>query len=170
MEPVAARPQLPEDYGVPEDVEGLLPWSYVAERLADARHFWLSTVTPSGAPHTRPIDGFWLDDRLYFGGGSEAAWRRNLERNPRACVNLEDGERAVILHGTVSVMLSDRALAERLFEMSRAKYDESQSQSPDDYEGKDVLVFEPSVAFAWKVFFEDATRWRFPSGIERVGW
>ena len=67
------------------------------------------------------------------------------------------------------MILSDRALAERLFEMSRAKYDESQNQSPDDYEGKDVLVFEPSVAFAWRVFFEDATRWRFPSETGRVG-
>lgn len=164
MEPVAARPQLPEDYGVPTDPEGLLPWSYVAGRLADASRYWLSTVTPGGAPHTRPVDGSWLDDRLYFGGSPEVVWRRNLERNPRACVNLEDGESAVILHGTVRVIRSDRALAERLFEMSRAKYDESHGQSPDDYEGQDVLVFEPSVAFAWKVFFEDATRWRFPSG------
>ena len=76
-------------------------------------------------------------------------------------MNLEDGEQAVILHGTVTVVHSDRALAERLFEMSSAKYDESHGQSADDYEGEDVLVFEPSVAYAWKVFFEDATRWRF---------
>ena len=161
MEPVATRPRLPEEYGVPTDTETLLPWSYVDGRLAEAKHYWLSTVTPGGAPHTRPIDGFWLDGRLYFGGGAEVGWRRNLERNPRACVNLEDGEQAVILHGTVSVERSDRALAERLFEMSRAKYDESHGQSADDYEGQDVLVFEPSVAFGWKVFFEDATRWRF---------
>ena len=120
--------------------------------------------SPHGAPYTRPIDGFWLDGRLYFGGGSEAGWRRNLDQNPRACVNLEDGEQVVILHGTVAVMRTDRALAERLFEMSRAKYDESHGQSVDDYEGQDVLVFEPDVAYAWKVFFEDATRWRFGEG------
>lgn len=164
MEPVASRPRFPEEYGVPADTERLLPWSYVDDRLAEAKHYWLSTVTPSGAPHTRPIDGFWLDGRLYFGGGSEAGWRRNLEQNFRACVNLEDGEKAVILHGTVTVMRTDRALAERLFEMSRAKYDESHGQSVDDYEGQDVLVFEPDVAYAWKVFFEDATRWRFGAG------
>ena len=73
MEPVADRPRIPEDYGIPTDTEGLLPWSYVAGRLADAKHYWLSTVTPSGAPHTRPVDGFWLDGRLYFGGGAEVA-------------------------------------------------------------------------------------------------
>ena len=165
MEPVATRPRLPEEYGVPTDTEGLLPWSYVAGRLADAKHYWLSTVTPGGAPHTRPVDGFWLDGRLYFGGGAEVAWRRNLERDPRACVNLEDGEQAVILHGSVTVKRADRVLAERLFEMSRAKYAESAGQSADDYDGQDVLVFEPSVAYAWRVFFEDATRWRFGAEV-----
>ncbi len=164
MEPVASRPQFPEEYGVPADTERLLPWPYADDRLAEAKHYWLSTVTPGGAPHTRPIDGFWLDGRLYFGGGSDAGWRRNLEHNPRVCVNLEDGEKAVILHGTVTVMRTDRALAERLFEMSRAKYDESHGQSLDDYENQDVLVFEPDVAYAWRVFFEDATRWRFGVG------
>ena len=79
-------------------------------------------------------------------------------------MNLEDGEKAVILHGTVTVMRTDRVLAERLFDMSRAKYDESHGQSAEDYEGQDVLVFEADVAFAWKVFFEDATRWRFGVG------
>ena len=161
MEPVASRPRIPGDYGVPADSESLLPWSYVAGRLTESKHYWISTVTRGGAPHTRPIDGFWLDDRLYFGGGPKVGWRRNLERNPRACVNLEDGEHAVILHGTVTVIRSDRALAERLAEMSNEKYELGQGQSPEDYEGQEVLVFEPSVAFAWKVFFEDATRWRF---------
>lgn len=159
MEAVATRPQLPEDYGVPTDTEGLLPWSHVDRRLAEAKHYCLSTVNPNGAPHTRPLDGFWLDGRLYFGCGAGAAWRRNLNRNPKACVNLEDGEQAVILHVSVTVMRSDRTLAERLFAMSGAKYDESRGQSADNYEGQDVLVFTPSVAFAWKVFFKDATRW-----------
>ena len=161
MEPVASRPLIPEDYGVAEDSRGLLPWSYVVDRLTEAKHYWISTVTRGGAPHTRPVDGFWIDERLYFGGGPKVGWRRNLERNPNACVNLEDGEQAVILHGTVKVVRADPALAERLAEMSNEKYELSQGQTPEDYEGQEVLVFEPSVAFAWKVFFEDATRWRF---------
>ena len=33
MEPVASRPRVPEDYGVPTTTEGLLPWSHVVERL-----------------------------------------------------------------------------------------------------------------------------------------
>lgn len=161
MKPVAARPRFPEEYGVPTDTERILSWSYVDGRLAEARHYWLSTVTPSGAPHTRPIDGLWLDGRLYFGGDPGANWRRNLERNPSACLNLEDGQRAVILHGTVSVIRSDRALAERMAKASQAKYELSQNPSADSFEGQETLMFEPSVAYAWNVFFVDATRWRF---------
>ena len=91
--------KVPEDYGVPVHAEGLLPWSDVAERLTEPKHDWLATVTPDGAPHTRPVDGFWLDNRLYFDGSPGSRWRRNLQENPRACLNLEDGEHAVILHG-----------------------------------------------------------------------
>ena len=31
-------------------------------------------------------------------------------------------------------------------------------QSPQVYEGEEMLVFEPTVAFAWKLLYEDATR------------
>ena len=88
MEPVATRPRLPEDYGVPTDTEGLLSWSHVDRRLTEAKHYWLSTVTPDGAPHTRPIDGFWLDGRLYFGGGCrgslapQSQWESQGMREP----------------------------------------------------------------------------------------
>ena len=33
-------------------------------------------------------------------------------------------------------------------------------QSPDPYEGEEMLIFKPTVAFAWKLLYEDATRWR----------
>jgi len=168
MEPSADRPRIPEDYGVPSDAEGLLPWSYVVERLTESKHYWLSTVTPSGAPHTRPIDGFWLDGRLYFGGGPDVAWVRNLQRNPAACLNLEDAAQAVILHGNVREVRADRALAARLAETSNAKYPDFEL-SPEDYDGEGVLVFEPEVAFAWKLLYEDATRFRFGAGAREVG-
>ncbi len=162
MGPVPSRPRIPEDYGVPTNTEGLLSWSYVAGRLTESKHYWLSTVTPDGLPHTRPIDGFWLDDKLYFGGGSDVRWRRNLDRNPNVCLNLEDGEQAVILHGTVKIARTDRELAERLAKIANEKYEFGQGQTADDYDNQEILVFQPSVAFAWKVFFKDATRWRFP--------
>ena len=159
MEPVASRPVIPETYGVPSGTDGLLPWSYVVGRLTESKHYWLATATPGAVPHTRPVDGFWLDGRLYFSGSPETSWRRNLKQNPAACLNLEDGEQAVILHGSVSELRLDRALAVRLAEMSNAKY--GFGQTAEDYEGQEALVFEPEVVHAWQVLYEDATRWRF---------
>ena len=79
-------------------------------------------------------------------------------QNPAACLNLEDGEQAVILHGRVTRVITDHALAVRFAETSKEKY--GFDQSPDLYEGEEMLLFEPSVAFAWKLLYEDATRWR----------
>ncbi len=159
MEPIPGRPHLPPEYGVPSDTDVLLPWSYVTERMAKARHYWLSTVGLDGAPHTRPIGGMWLDDGFYFGGSPASRWRRNLANNPRACINLsEEGDQAVILHGTVHSLRPDRDMVVRLADASNSKY--GFGQKPDDYEGEEIFVFRPVVAFAWTLM-NDKTRWQF---------
>ena len=84
-------------------------------------------------PHTRPVGGFWLDDKLYFGGSPEVRWRRNLERNTAVCVTPEDAEQAVIIHGTVEVGRTDRKLAERFAQTANKKYEFGQGQTADDY-------------------------------------
>ncbi|HVS13776.1 MAG TPA: pyridoxamine 5'-phosphate oxidase family protein [Thermoanaerobaculia bacterium] len=154
----ASRPRIPAIYGVPTDEKGLLPWSHVDQRMTEARHYWVATVAPDGGPHTRPVDGMWLDATLYFGGSEETRWRRNLAVDPRACVNLEPGEQAVILHGVVALETPDATLAARLAEASNAKYDYGQTAAT--YEGKEVLAFRPETAFAWTLLYRDATRFR----------
>ena len=157
-EPTASRASLPEDYGLPPDSE-LLPWSYVDERLRAAMHYWLASVGPDGAPHARPIDGMWLDARLYFGGGADTRWVRNITANPSVTVHLPEAEQAVIIDGAVSTTKPDANLAQRLADESNRKYDYGQTAA--DYEGVEVFMFTPSVAFAWKTLFKDATRFRF---------
>jgi general stress protein 26 len=161
MEPIASRLELPSDYGEPSKEKPLLPWSYVTDRMSRAMHYWLSTVGPDGAPHTRPIAGLWLDEALYFGGSPRSRWNRNLRTEPRAEIHLsEEGDQAVILHGRVEVVRPDRDLAVRLTEASNAKY--RFGQKPEDYERIDVFAFRPAVAYAWKALDSDRTRWRFP--------
>src|SRR5262245_2158881 len=65
--PKASRPHMP-GYGVPKDNKGLLPWSHLTKRMAEAQNYWICTVSPDGRPHATPVWGLWLDDRLYFGG------------------------------------------------------------------------------------------------------
>jgi hypothetical protein len=45
------------DYGVPEELEGTLPWSWAEERLAESRNFWLVTADGNGRPHAMPVWG-----------------------------------------------------------------------------------------------------------------
>jgi hypothetical protein len=161
--PRASRPQIPADYGVPKDTKRLLPWSHVAERMAQAMHYWLCTVDAAGRPHAIPIDGLWLDDHLYFGGSPQTRHNRNLAANPAVCVHLESGSDVLMLQGEAKLHTPDRALALRLAEASAAKY--GYAPKPEDYETTGVHVFHPRAVFAWTQFLTDATRWIVPEEV-----
>lgn len=156
--PSASRPRLPAAYGVPDDAGALLPWSHVVARLQSTPHYWICTVDPAGRPHAVPVDGLWLDDRLYFGGSAETRRNRNLATNPHVCVHLESASDVVILHGTATLIIPDRALARRLAEASRAKY--SYAPPAGEYRKSGVHAFRPRLVFAWQRFPADVTRWR----------
>lgn len=159
QEPIASRPYMP-GYGVPKDKKGLLPWSHVTERMTNAKVYWISTVSPEGRPHATPVDGLWIDGRLYFGGSPETRRNRNLKENPAVCVHLESGADVVILHGDATeLQTSDSAVINRLIEASGAKY--GYKPRPEDFAKGGTYVFRPRLAFAWKQFPKDATRWQF---------
>src|SRR6266545_3477969 len=88
--PTARRPHSPgRAYGIPKNKKELLPWSHVSDRMAQARAYWICTVSPEGRPHATPVDGLWLDDRLYFGGSPETRRHRNLAANPAVSIHLD---------------------------------------------------------------------------------
>lgn len=60
-QPSVARADFPPDYGEHGgDDDEPLKWRDVEA----APNYWLSTVTPGGRPHTRPVDGVWVDGAL----------------------------------------------------------------------------------------------------------
>lgn len=69
-----------------------------------------------------PLDGIWLDDRWFFGGSAETVKHRNLSADPRAVLHLEDAQHAVIVEGICELVFPDGELADRLSELSQAKY------------------------------------------------
>lgn len=158
--PTVDRPYIP-GYGVPADKQGLLPWSHVTARMAEAQHYWVCTVGSNQEPHATPIWGLWLDDRLYFGGGPDTRRQRNLKANPAVCIHLESGSDVLILHGEAHPLGKlERALTLRLLELSQQKY--GYAPSPEDYETREnITVFRPRKVLAWTQFPKDATRWRF---------
>ena len=165
--PIVSRPVLPQGYGIPKDKKGLLPWSYVSERMAKARHYWICTVTPDRRPHATPLDGLWLEDRLYFGGSPQTRWARNLAANPAVNVHLESATELLILRGNAYPLQGpERSLTMTLSKASNEKY--GYGQKPEDYERGGVYVFQPRLVIAWEEFPKDATRWQFRTRGEGV--
>jgi hypothetical protein len=158
--PNVGRPRMPKDYGLPKDKKGLLPWSYIVQRMTEARHYWICTVTPDGKPHATPVDGLWVRDALYFGGSPETRWWRNIAANQAVSVHLENALEVVIMRGEAHTAARvSRSLSVVLSNASKEKY--GFAPNAEDYEKGGVYIFRPGVVLAWKQFPRDATRWRF---------
>jgi hypothetical protein len=111
--PIAQLPWIPPEhraaiqhFASPQELEER-SWETVADRLDQARTYWLATASPHGWPHARPVFGLWLGDRLVFSLGRSNRTARDLADNPRATVHLESGEDAVIVEGLVKETSAD---------------------------------------------------------------
>jgi pyridoxine/pyridoxamine 5'-phosphate oxidase len=146
-------------YGIVGEHEGdgLLPWSWAAERLAAARNYFIATTRADGRPHVMVIWGLWLDDAFYFSTGKSTQKARNLASNPHCVICAEGGEEAVIVEG-VAAELGDRAVLERFAAAYKAKYDWDVSTMSEP-----IFVVQPRVVFGQieKTFTKSATRWQF---------
>jgi hypothetical protein len=162
-QPIAERPYLPEGYGLPEHNEGLLPWTYVVERMTQSLNYWICSVRPDGRPHSAPVWAAWVDDVLYYDGAPNTIHNRNVAANPNVSVHLEDGTQAVILEGVVyAIHKPERNLAASVAEGYRAKY-AAMGYAPavDQWDAGGLYAIVPSRVIAWTKFPTDCTRWRF---------
>jgi hypothetical protein len=155
MSPVTEQLKLPSGYGSPDR---LLDWASVEQRLIDSLHYWLATTRRDGSPHVVPIDGIWLDDGCYFGGDPASVHVKNLRRDGRATLNLEDAESAVIVEGTVEWVKPSKPAAQRIATATTAKYGYPQSAS---YYLEGVWRLRPAKVLAWNTLYIDATRFLF---------
>ena len=149
-----SRPYAP-GYGIPSGPRGMLPWSFVEERMTAARDYWLATVLPTGGPHLTPVWGLWVEGAFYFGSGQRTRKARNLAGNPNVAVHPQSDD-VVIIEGVVETV-TDPSLAARVYTASTAKY----GFGSRDIEGS--YAVRPRVVFAWTAsgFPNTATRWVF---------
>jgi hypothetical protein len=131
------RPHIPQ-YGIPDHEEGLLPWSFVTERLAKARNYWVATTRPDSTPHAVPVWGVFVDGFQFFSGG----------------MHLESGDEVVIIEGRVELVSDPESPHAKPVDAAYvAKY-----QMPH---GLPIWKLHPRAAFAWSKFPNDTTRWVF---------
>ena len=162
---VAERPSLPDGYGLPSDIQGLLAWPEVERELVAAQNYWLASVRPDGRPHVVPRWGVWLDGRFFYDGSPATRHVQNVEANPAMTLNLESGTRTVILEGR---SVATRADADNLgvrLSAAFSKYAKAgyapEPNSWEDQNGGGLRVFVPSRGLAWFDFPKDCTRFRF---------
>jgi hypothetical protein len=134
-EPRASRPSF-GGYGVPDDAEGMLPWSWVEERLVPAHNYWIATA----GPHASPIWAVWDESTLVFTCGATSRKARALAQDARCVVHLESGADVVIVEGVAEQLEPTPAL---LDDYSR-KYGPTEASIGDWYR---VL---PRRVLAWR--------------------
>jgi hypothetical protein len=163
--PAVGRPIFPDGYGIPENNEGLLPWSFVEERMTAAKNYWIGTATIQGKPAATPVWGAWVNGKLYFDGAPSTRRGRNISRNPQVVVHLESGDQVLILEGQAVILSGapERGLAEMLSREYTAKYGPlGYSPSPESWDGGGLFVFTPQTVMGWTKFPQDVTRWLLP--------
>ena len=152
------RPQMTPGYGVGDPQYGFEPieWSWVVERMTNARSYWVATTRADGRPHVMPVWGIWIDDAFIFVTDTNSFKARNIRRDPSAAVHLDSGDEVVILEGSFEEVSSTPEMV--------SEYERKYNISPvgvSDSEG--VYRLRPDKVLAWTEsdFPKNATRWRF---------
>jgi hypothetical protein len=158
--PRVDRPAIPAEYGVGGATD-FVAWSHVEDRLTADRVYWVATVGPSGRPRVRPVDGLYVDGRLWIGGSPTTRWVQELTANRQVTVHLADVDDVVIVEGVAEALSSlEPALAERVAAASVAKFPEYEMTAAV-YRTRGAIAVRPRKVIAWTDFTRDPTRFRF---------
>ena len=154
--PKPDRPQMTPDYGVGDPQYGFEPieWSWVVERMTEARSYWVATTRADGRPHVMPVWGVWVNDAFHFVTDTESLKARNIRRDPRAAVHLESGDEVVILEG----ILEEVSPMPEMVSAYEGKYNISLVGVS---QGIYRLSLDKVLAWTEGDFPKTATRWRF---------
>ena len=161
-QPRVSRPYIADGYGIPDHLDGTLPWSWAEERLVEAPIYWVATVLPGGRPHVTPIWGVWVDGAFWMEGGPNTRRFRNLAANPAAVVTVERGNDAVIMEGDADLVTDlDDALAERLLDAYRKYIATHGYKAERSNWDEGIWRVRPAKIMGWSDFPADTTRWTF---------
>jgi PPOX class probable F420-dependent enzyme len=145
--PTRVRPEFPKEWGVPREPSQWIRWSHVDSKLRRERVYWVSTARRDGKPHAAPVWGIWTDNSIFFETDPRSVKGRNLSRDPRIAVHLQDGSDTAIIEGRVR-RVKDTAEFCRLQRAYELKY----YYRPNWSGRRSDVVYrvEPQVIHAWR--------------------
>ncbi|OGO10061.1 MAG: hypothetical protein A2Y93_02655 [Chloroflexi bacterium RBG_13_68_17] len=73
-------------------------------RLEREHNVWIVSVRPDGRPHIVPVWFVWAEECFYVCVQPDSVKARNLRRDGRVALSLEDGSRPVICEGRARFM------------------------------------------------------------------
>jgi hypothetical protein len=159
--PKVSRPQFPKGYV--EHPVSYVDWSWVAAQLTDSKHYWLCSVRPDGRPHVVPRWAVYIDGKIYYDGSPETRHAQNIALNPHVSVNLESGDRVIILEGTSTPAGKPTdELDSKLVDAYRRKYAQvGYSPEAHQWDNGGLYMFTTRQCIAWTSFTENPTKFTF---------
>lgn len=156
--PKVSRPTFPKGYV--EHPKSFIEWDWVEKQLTKSKHYWLCSVRPNGHPHVVPRWGAFIDNKFYYDGSPETRHARNILENPYVTLNLESGEKAIILEGTSRpAEKPSPEFGQRLAQAIGGKYSAlGYSPKPDQWDEGGLYVFTPRQCITWSSFTENPTK------------
>jgi F420H(2)-dependent biliverdin reductase len=97
------------------------PDERLARRLATERNVWLASQRRDGSPHLTPVWFVWDGSAFWICTCTDNVKARNLARDPRLALALEDGDRPVVAEG--DAVLHGRPYPPAVVDAFRAKFD-----------------------------------------------
>jgi nitroimidazol reductase NimA-like FMN-containing flavoprotein (pyridoxamine 5'-phosphate oxidase superfamily) len=155
-----------KEYGVPEDLEGVLPWSWAEERLLASKNLWVVTASAAGRPHAMPVWGVWLPEPSTFVFSCAPSSRKaaNLKANPQVTVAVDHTVEVVTVEGSARLVTPDEAEAGIDAYLRKYYEDESGWDDARAFLGENLIVeVVPERAFGIIEdevdFSQRATKW-----------
>lgn len=127
-------------YGVPTELDGVLPWAWAEERLVRNKNYWVVTADAGGRPHAMPVWGIWRPDpdRFVFSCAPTARKARNIAANPQVCVTVDDTVECVSVEGRARLLEAAGGTAGGLDEEAAAY---AEKYEPDVAKRADLAAF-----------------------------
>jgi len=160
-QPKITRPTFPPGYVDHPTSE--VSWEYVAQRLSEAKNYWLCSVRPDGRPHVIPRWAVYVDGKVYYDGSSKTRHARNILENPYISLHLESGDQVVILEGTSQqAERPSPELAQKLAQAYKTKYAvHGYAPEPNQWDEGGLYVFTIQQVIAWTNFLTNPTKFVF---------